>query len=268
MSPDSTLERTQTPTRDQIPPVTDAEREVADLLPIEAPEGQARGALDSVPVWFHTFALNSELGIYTPGVARDHRYRIPAIPESFESRSVLDVGTFDGFYAFLAESRGAENVVAVDNEQYTYWAKARWGTDLEGGEGFRAIAELLDSDVRYERLDAFDVDELDDRFDFVFCFGILHRVRDPLGLLQTIAELVDEGGQVLLETYGSNLDHGSAAVEVHEPGDVYARDDFVYWGFTDNGLAHLGRLAGFGSFKLIDSPVIDSHPRIIGALEV
>ena len=32
--------------------------------------------------------------------------------------SVLDVGCFDGFYAFLAERRGAERVVAVDNEQY------------------------------------------------------------------------------------------------------------------------------------------------------
>jgi predicted RNA methylase len=29
--------------------------------------------------------------------------------------SVLDVGCFDGFYAFLAERRGAERVVAVDN---------------------------------------------------------------------------------------------------------------------------------------------------------
>jgi hypothetical protein len=35
-------------------------------------------------------------------VARDHRYRISALPACFDGLCVLDVGTFDGFYAFLA----------------------------------------------------------------------------------------------------------------------------------------------------------------------
>ena len=35
----------------------------------------------------------------------------------------------------------------------------------------------------------------------------------------------------LLETYGSRLAADAPAIEVHDPGDVYARDDFVYWGF-------------------------------------
>src|SRR5687767_1730856 len=45
--------------------VTDAERAVADLLPIEAEPAAARGALERVPLWFHTFALNREHGLYT-----------------------------------------------------------------------------------------------------------------------------------------------------------------------------------------------------------
>jgi hypothetical protein len=40
------------------------------------------------------------------------------------------------------------------------------------------------------------------------------------------------GGEIVLETYGSRLAVDAPAVEVHEPGDVYARDDFVYWGFS------------------------------------
>jgi ribosomal protein L11 methylase PrmA len=51
-------------------------------------------------------------------VARDHRYRVPFLPVSFAGRRVLDVGTFDGFHAYLAEHRGPTRVVAVDNEQY------------------------------------------------------------------------------------------------------------------------------------------------------
>ena len=117
---------------------------MADLLPIGADEETARAALERVPLWFHTFSLDGG-ALYTPGVARDHRYRIPVLPDDLSGMSVLDVGTFDGFYAFLAEARGAERVVAVDNEQYRDWVLARWGVELEGGEGFRTIAELLGS---------------------------------------------------------------------------------------------------------------------------
>ena len=135
------------------PSVTDAERAVADLLPIEA-DLRPHDARSRVPLGFHTFALNREHGLYTPGVARDHRYRVPFLPVSFAGERVLDVGTFDGFYAFLAEHRGAAHVVAVDNEQYVAWVRARWGIELAGGEGFARIAELLGSRVHYRRGDA------------------------------------------------------------------------------------------------------------------
>jgi len=254
--------------REARPKPTTAEREVADLLPIQADSGAARAVLDRVPLWFHTFSLDHSDELYTPGVARDHRYRIPAVPEDFSGMSVLDVGTFDGFYAFLAEARGARRVVAVDNEQYRVWVKSRWGVELEGGEGFTAIRDLLRSKVEYRRVDAFDLDQLEESFDFILCFGILHRVDDPMGLLKVLRRRLSAVGRVLLETYGSAdraLD-ASAAIHVCEAGEVYARDDFVYWGFTPAGLHRLARHAGFEGFELFDAPVIDGHPRVIGTL--
>jgi tRNA (mo5U34)-methyltransferase len=247
--------------------LTSAEREVADLLPIEAEPASARAVLDEVPFWFHTFALNRAEGIYAPGYARDHRYRVPAIPERFDGLSVLDVGTFDGFYAFLAEARGADRVVAVDNEQYIDWVRARWGVELDGGEGFRAIHRLLHSRADYRKLDAFDLDRLDERFDFVFCFGILHRVEAPARLLELLKRRLNPGGTVLIETHG--VFEGPADGEpVHKygPGEVYPNDDYVYWGFTPAGIELLARRSGFERFELADAPVIDGHPRIIGWL--
>jgi hypothetical protein len=76
-----------------IPEITDAERAVADLLPLGTDPESAQRVLGRVPLWFHTFALNAEHGLYTPGVARDHRYRVPFLPASFEGQRVLDVGT-------------------------------------------------------------------------------------------------------------------------------------------------------------------------------
>ena len=249
-----------------IPEVTDAEQEVADLLPIDASPDEARVALERVPLWFHTFLLSRQAGIYSPGVARDHRYRIPALPESFEGLRVLDVGTFDGFYAFLAEHRGAERVLAVDNEQYVRWVEARWGRHLEGGEGFRAIAQLLGSRVEYRVQDALELDQLGERFDFAFCLGILHRVEKPLDLLRTLRGTLDARGRVLVETHGCDEDDASPSLHVFERGDVNVRDNFIYWGFTPESVRRLGLLAGFGSFDLIDAPLIDGHPRLIGVL--
>jgi tRNA (mo5U34)-methyltransferase len=247
--------------------VTEAERRVADLLPIEVDQVLARATVEAVPFWFHTFALNRAEGIYTPGAARDHRYRVSALPEDFAGMTVLDVGCFDGFYAFLAERRGAERVVALDNEQYRLWVASRWGVELEGGEGFRAVRGLLGSAVEYRRMDAFELDGLEERFNLVYCFGILHRVENPLGLLRVLRERTVDGGTVLVETYGVGPeDRNGPAIRVSEPGEVYARDDFVYWGFGDAALERLARIAGFSRAESLINVKVDGHPRIIGRL--
>ena len=247
--------------------VTEAEREVADLLPIEVDPAVARATVKEVPFWFHTFALNRAAGIYTPGVARDHRYRVSTLPSDFGGMSVLDVGTFDGFYAFLAEDRGADRVVAIDNEQYRLWVASRWGVELAGGEGFRTIHRLLDSGVEYRRMDAFELDRSDERFDVVYCFGILHRVENPLGLLRVLRGRTASGGIVLVETYGVRpADRDERAIRVSGPGEVYARDEFVYWGFGTIGLQRLARIAGFSRAESFVDVEVDDHPRIMGRL--
>ncbi len=246
---------------------TEAEREVADLLPIEVDTRRAQETLEGVPLWFHTFCLDGG-GIYTPGIARDHRYRVPVLPHDFSGRRVLDVGTFDGFYAFLAEARGAARVVAIDNEQYVAWVRSRFGIELVAGAGFHAIAELLGSKVAYMRLDGYDLDALREEFDLILCCGILHRVRDPLGLLGVLRRRLGPGGEVLLETHGvtDRRLEASAGIHVCEPGELYRGDDFVYWGFSGASLDRLAGLAGFRETEIHDAPIVDGRPRIICTL--
>lgn len=248
-----------------VPRTSLAEQAVADLLPIDVSTSIALEALAAVPIWFHTFSLAP--GVYTPGFARDHRYRVPALdPERLRNRRVLDVGTFDGFYAFLAEARGARRVVAVDNEQYVQWIRGRFGVELTPGAGFRTIHQLLGSKVAYERMDALEVGNIGERFDLVLCFGMLHRVSDPVGMLRALAATLDPGGEILVETYGSRRPGDDPVIEVHGPGDVYAGDDFVYWGFPAEGLRRLGAMVGLDAIEVIDEVAIDGHPRIIAAL--
>lgn len=245
-----------------------SEVEVADELPVDAHPAEARRVLAAVPLWFHTFALNREHGLYTPGQARDHGYRLASIPASFAGLSVLDVGAFDGFYSFLAERRGAARVVALDSEQYVHWVRDRWGVKLAGGEGFRAIRDLLCSEVDYWRLDAFALDQVEERFDFIFCCGLLHRVENPLGLLRALTRRLTEGGRMLIETYGVT-DHGDGkdgAIYIPAPGGVYAHDRFVHWQFSSGALANLVAHTERPRFELHATPLVDGHPRIIGVV--
>jgi tRNA (mo5U34)-methyltransferase len=245
-----------------------SEREVAAEVPIEVDANEAGKVLESVPFWFHTFALNQGLGLYTPGAARDHGYRLASIPDSFAGLRVLDVGAFDGFYSFLAEARGATRVLAIDNEQYVHWVRDRWEVRLEGGEGFNAIHGLLGSEIEYRRTDAYALEGNPERFDFIFCFGILHRVEDPLGLLRVLAGRLAEGGRILIETYGVLDDDSSedGAMPAPAPGAVYPHDRFVYWQFSSSALANLAALTDGSRFKLHATPIVDGHPRIIGTM--
>lgn len=189
------------------------------------------------------------------------------LPADFAGMRVLDVGTFDGFYAFLAERRGAKRVVAVDNEQYRLWVASRWGIRLAGGEGFRAIHRLLDPEVGYLRMDAFALHGLDERFDYVYCCGILHRVQNPLGLLRVLRGRTVRVGTVLIRTYGLGPEQpDGAAIRVSRPGEVYARDEFVYWAFGDAGLERLALIAGFSEVGPFHCVQVAGHPWIIGRL--
>jgi hypothetical protein len=57
-------------------------------------------------------------------------------------------------------------------------------------------------------------------------------------------------------------------VRVPDPGEIYPGDEYVFWEFTSGSIARLGRYAGLGQFDVHDMPVIDGHPRVIGALAV
>ena len=146
--------------------------------------------------------------------------------------------------------------------------QARWGIELGGGEGFATIAELLGSRVQYRRGDALELDSSAEPFDVVLCFGILHRVENPLGLLRRLAALLAPGGRLLVETYGIASDGrlDARTIEVHHPGGVYAGDQYVYWGFGAGGLAAIAQLAGLTAARIDATVVVDGHPRIIATL--
>ena len=177
-------------------------------------------------------------------------------------------GTFDGFYAFVAEARGAKRVVAIDSEQHVEWVRARWGSEAEGGEGFRddrtSCSVRVSSTAVWRRQGSTGWAR---RSTSSSALGSSTASTDPLGLLRLLRARLADDGRVLLETYGIEHEEGNSSyIRVHRPGDVYADDEFVYWGFGAEALRRLAELAGFTGFQLHAAPIIDGHPRIIASL--
>jgi tRNA (mo5U34)-methyltransferase len=145
--------------------------------------------------WYHTLELAP--GVLTPGYF-DHRpllQKLP-IPASLAGQRCLDIGTFDGFWAFEMERRGASEVVACDILDPMAWDWPAGAHPLaiealerrkEAGRGFEIAAEALGS--RVERIEA-SVYELDPalhgRFDFVFMGSLLLHLRDPIRALERV----------------------------------------------------------------------------------
>src|SRR4051812_19054229 len=116
------------------------------------------------------------------------------LPDDMTGMRALDIGTWDGFWAFEMERRGA-TVVALDvddERRLDYPPRRRPATfsDRPRGEGFRMAKELLGSSVERVDLSIYDAtpEELG-TFDLVFCGVVLLHLRDQLLALERIAGL-------------------------------------------------------------------------------
>lgn len=157
--------------------------------------------------WYHTQELAP--GVVTPGMfdLRPYvsRYGLPA---DMAGMRVLDVGTFEGFWAFEMERRGATvTALDIDSIQDLDWpARDRPPTDEPRGEGFEIARAAFASQVRRVGLSVYDAtsDALGGEFDLVFCGSVLIHLRDPMLALERMAALT-RGRLLLAEEYSRRL---------------------------------------------------------------
>jgi tRNA (mo5U34)-methyltransferase len=192
------------------------------------PSPEARAVLDKISdvEWYHTIDLPH--GVATPGYV-DHRQQLPyySLPEDMTGMRVLDVATFDGFWAFEFERRGAE-VVAIDVGSVreadipTNWIDEfeKAGLDAPKGKGFQIAHELLGSKVQKEVCSVYDVSPKRlGKFDMAFCSDLLIHLRDPARAMESIWT-VTENFAIFADVYHPQLDafKDNALVEFTQAG--------------------------------------------------
>ena len=158
--------------------------------------------------WYHTIDLAP--GLTTPGWfdTRPTAAKVP-LPESLAGKRCLDVGTWDGFWAFEMEKRGAASVTAIDIFDQDRWD---WPPEMrvtgsvarglervagfkEQGAAFNLAKEILGSKVERIDVSVYDLESGDlGSFDFVFLGSLLLHLRDPVRALSSLRSVcVGEG---------------------------------------------------------------------------
>ncbi len=174
--------------------------------PVESVAAAERAVREN-PAWYHTIEVAP--GVVTPGAVDLRGVAARMLPADLSGLRALDVGTFDGFWAFEMERRGAQ-VVAVDLERVeaAEWPPAsrsemerrarEWGVEL--GRGFALAAELLGSRARRLVRNVYDLapDAIGGPVDFAFSGAILLHLRDPVRALERIRSVLAPGGELRL----------------------------------------------------------------------
>lgn len=206
--------------------------------------------------WFHSMEIVPGVrttGVYDPSL---HAERAQ-IPQDLRGKSVLDIGSWDGYYAFEAERRGAARVVATDS-----WAwQGRSPLPFRPGDstprfgskqGFELVHEARDSKVESIEVDVMDLSpDVIGTFDVVLFFGVLYHLPNPYLGLETVAAVCD--GLLILETESDMLLSRRPAAAFYA-GDELRGDDSNWWGLNVAAIEGMLRSVGFREIEPVWAP--------------
>jgi tRNA (mo5U34)-methyltransferase len=206
--------------------------------------------------WYHTIELAP--GVITPGWFDTRRVagELP-LPSSLEGKRCLDVATFDGFWAFELERRGAGEVVAIDllEGKDFDWPPNTLPETIEavgrrkrGGRGFEVAKEWLGSSVVRHELSVYNLDpEALGTFDYIYLGSLLLHLRDPVRALDRLRSVCT--GELLIV---DNIDLMLTVLFPRRPTatlDVRGRP----WWWTCNS-AGIARMAEAARFRVVGEP--------------
>jgi SAM-dependent methyltransferase len=182
---------------------------------MSAAHAEARRARDANPAWYHSIELAP--GVVTPGQVDLRGLAARVLPDDLSGLRALDVGTFDGFWAFELERRGAQ-VIAIDVERLeaAEWPPlSRERLEREGrergvelGRGFELAAGALGSAVERRLVSVYELspEAVGGPVDLAFSGAIMLHLRDPVRALERIAGALSPGGELrLLEPFSPRL---------------------------------------------------------------
>ncbi|GAB5440444.1 MAG: tRNA 5-methoxyuridine(34)/uridine 5-oxyacetic acid(34) synthase CmoB [Fuerstiella sp.] len=154
----------------------------------------------------------------------------------FRSRRVLDVGCGNGYFGWRMLKAGAQSVCGID--PFLLFVMQHQVFRKYVAEPANFVLPLTDDDLH----------GLSPAFEVVLSMGVLYHRISPIEHLQTLFQLLQPGGQVVVETL--ILDQRDQSVLV--PSGRYAKMRNVWFLPTPSMLAVWLRRLGFRQIKVVD----------------
>ena len=161
-------------------------------------------------------------------------YEATGVLPKVQGARVLDIGCNAGYDSFLLSSQGALEVVGV--EPHGFYQQAMF---------LNAVYDA--PNVRFMNLGWEDLDpRFFGGFDFINCQGLIYHVREPMLLIDKLANIMAPGATLLMETHV--LSERSSQAQFIE--GAFWGDETYWWIFGDECLMAMLRSAGFKDVRM------------------
>jgi tRNA (mo5U34)-methyltransferase len=198
--------------------------------------------------WWHRIEL--EDGLFTPGEVvhgadgSDYATTRFGMPKDLSGKTVLDVGTWDGFFSFEAEKRGASKVVACD---VSINAGGNWG----GTTGFNFAKKVLKSNVEFKECSVEDlISNNIGTYDIVMCYGVLYHLQNLIPALKNLAAVTKEYALIETAVLPAIMDNPKFPLCAFL--NKFENDPTNYWYPNTNCLIAMLQLCGFKRIEVVD----------------
>ena len=195
-----------------------------------------------------TFQLPS--GGRSIGDGGDVTVRLNFIPD-LKGKTFLDIGSEEGYAVFNAIEKGASFAKGLNIEEtkeYDYYPEyfrpdqitSRKRNQIDITQKFLIKEYGLENNekFKFEYNNIYSVGK--EKFDFVFCFGVLYHLKNPYLAIENLYKITNE--TLILETQGIKN-------EKYLNAKILEKDGFVR--HSSNSLAFLLKRAGFKNVKIL-----------------
>jgi tRNA (mo5U34)-methyltransferase len=157
-------------------------------------------------------------------------------------KKVADIGCNNGYYMFRFLEDTPAKVVGFDPS-----ALFKSQFDL--------INRYVKSDIVYELLGVEHLPLYEEKFDVIFCLGVLYHRSDPIAMLKSLYQGLEKEGEVYLDTFIIDGEEPYALT----PRESYSKITNVYFIPTLKALENWCYRAGFKSFEVLGTVLTTSE---------
>jgi len=161
---------------------------------------------------------------------------------NLKDKRVADIGCNNGYYMFRMLNDKPKKLVGFDPSPL-------FRTQ------FDFINHFIKSDIVYELLGVEHLGLYEEKFDTIFCLGVLYHRSDPIATLKSLKKGLDKKGELFLDTFIIDGDDDIALT----PKDRYSKIPNIYFIPTVSALSNWLKRAGFNEIKLLEIKKTDTN---------